>query len=266
MPEPIFNYLDLTRMQERPFFYTFEPPEGQPWRNSRGDKRALPVHDAREVDPEPSLDREGFALVRHRSAAGDLFDPEVVRSAYYPEMEKLVAESTGASRVIAFDHNVRSAARAESGEEGLQHPVRFVHNDYTEGSGPQRVRDLMGEEAEALLRGRFAVINVWRPLRGPVLATPLAFLDAQSIRREDFVPTDLRYRDRVGEIYSLTYDAGHRWYYYPLMQADEALLLKCYDSASGLARFTAHSAFDDPATPPGAPPRESVEVRTLAFF
>jgi hypothetical protein len=168
--------------------------------------------------------------------------------------------------VVAFDHNLRSAARAEQGEAGLQHPVRFVHNDYTEASGPRRVRDLMGEEAGTLLRHRLAVINVWKPIRGPVLESPLAFLDARSIVPGDFLPTDLRYADRVGEIYSLTYNPEHRWYYYPLMRSDEALLLKCYDSDPRPARFTAHSAIDDPRSPPDAPPRESVEVRTLAFF
>lgn len=264
MIEPTLSY--LAKMEERPSFYLYEPPEGTRWRNTRGDKRALPIRDARGLTPEPSLDREGFALVRHSTRVEDLYDAETVRAAYYPEMEQLVAGFTGAARVVAFDHNVRSAPRAEEGEEGLQHPVRFVHNDYTEASGPQRVRDLMGGDAEELLSRRFAVINVWKPLRGPVLEAPLAFLDARTIDHGDFLPTDLRYADRVGEIYSLTYNPKHRWYYYPLMQADEALLLKCYDSDQSLARFTAHSAVDDPNSPSDPPPRESVEVRTLAFF
>ena len=144
--------------------------------------------------------------------------------------------------------------------------MRFVHNDYTLGSGPQRVRDLMGDEAEDLLGDRFAVINVWRPIRGPVIEAPLAVLDAQGIEADDFVATDLRYDDRVGEIYSLSYRDSHRWYYYPRMRTDEVLLLKCYDSDPAFARFTAHSAFDHPETPNDAPPRESIEVRTLAFW
>ncbi len=174
---------------------------------------------------------------------------------------------TGATRVVVFDHNVRCAERADRGESGVSSPVRSVHNDYTVTSGPQRVRDLVGgESAEELIRHRFAVINVWRPITGPVMESPLAVCDAQTIQMDDLVATDLCYRDRTGEVYSLRFGARHRWFYFPEMTAHEALLLKCYDSAAGRARFTAHSAFDDPATPADAPARESIEVRTLAFF
>ena len=121
-------------------------------------------------------------------------------------------------------------------------------------------------EAESLLRNRFAVINVWKPIRGPVQESPLAVCDAQSIRPQDLVATDLRYKDRTGEIYSLTYSPDHRWFYFSSMRADEAMLLKCFDSATSGARFTAHTAFDDPTSPADAPARESIEVRTLAFF
>jgi hypothetical protein len=265
MVETTLNY--LAPMSEKPFYFTAEPPPGMPWRNTRGDRRTVPVHDARGLAPEPSLDREGFALVRHATAAPSLFDERAVRDIYYREVERLVQDVTGARRVLAFDHNVRSAPMAERGERGTQKPVRFVHNDYTERSGPQRARDLApANEAEALLRGRFAVINVWKPIRGPVRQTPLAVCDARSISARDLVPTDLRYPDRVGEVYSLTYSPDHRWFYFPDMLADEVMLLKCFDSGSGCARFTAHTAFDDPTSPVDAPARESIEVRTLAFF
>jgi len=260
MVETTLNY--LAGMPERPAYFLYPAPDGRPWRNTKGDRRTVPIHDARELAPSPSLDREGFALVRHRTEVEDLFDDAGVREVYFPEVERLVKEATGAARVLVFDHNVRSAAR-----EGLQDPVRFVHNDYTDGSGPQRVRDLVGgDEAEELIRHRFAVVNVWKPIRGPVQQTPLAVCDARSIQPRDLVATDLHYRDRTGEVYSLTWSAGHDWFYFPLMQSDEVMLLKCYDSDPARARFTAHTAFDDPTTPADAPVRESIEVRTLAFF
>lgn len=264
MVESMLNY--LAPMRERPVYWLTKPPDGRPWRNTRGDRRVLPIHDARSVHPPPSLDREGFALVRHETAASDFYDPECVREVYYLEMEKLVADVTGARRVLAFDHNVRNAQKAAAGEGVAQAPVRFAHNDYTLASGPQRVRDLFPREAEALLERRFAVINVWKPIRGPIEETPLAFCDAQTLEQSDFVETSLEYADRTGEVYSLRFNPDHRWYYYPDMDADEAMLLKCYDSEAGIARFTAHSAIDDPNSPEDAMPRESVEVRTLAFF
>ena len=263
MVETTLTY--LAPMAERPYFYTFAPPEGVPGRNSHGDRRRVVVRDAREL-AQPSLDVEGFALVKLASRV-DAYDAKAVVRDYYPEVESVVRQYTGARRILVFDHNVRNTDRNVPGREQTQGAVNYVHNDYTLRSGPQRVRDLVGgDEAEQLIERRFAVINVWRPIRGPVLQAPLAFCDASSLAPGDFVPTDLRYRDREGEIYSLTWRPEHRWFYYPGMQADEALLLKCYDSDAHRACFTAHTAIDDPSSPAGAPARESIEVRTLAFF
>lgn len=265
MVEVTLNY--LADMPDRPVYYFYEPPPGVRWRNTKGDRRRVPVHDARQVSPPPSLDREGFMLARLESAAANLYDLAAVRDVYYGEVERLVRDVTAAARVRAFDHNVRCAPMAARGENGAQGPVRFAHNDYTERSGPQRVRDLLpANEADAILRGRVAVINVWKPIRGPVQEAPLAVCDARTIRPGDLVSTDLNYRDRTGEVYSLRFNPEHRWFYFPNMHADEAMLLKCFDSDGGRARFTAHTAFDDPTSPADAAARESIEVRTLAFF
>jgi len=264
MVEASLNY--LAPMSERPRYYLSKPPEGQPWRNTRGDRRSVSIADARELSEAPNLDREGFTLVSHETQVGELFDAELVRAQFYPEVEQLVAKTVGAARVVAFDHNVRSGEKAARGEAGAQTPVKFAHNDYTLDSAPQRVRDLLGEEAPALLVHRFSVINFWKPIRGPVQESPLAFCDARTIDADELAKTDLVYADRVGEVYSLTFSERHRWYYYSAMQANEVLLLKCYDSDPRFARFTAHSAFDDPTSAGDAPSRESIEVRTLAFY
>ena len=263
--EVSLNYLD--DMPEKPSVQVRTPPPGTAPRNTRVTRRTVAMYDGRRGE-KLSLDEQGVILSHHESATSDLYDPAEVRAVYYPEVEALVARLTGASKVMAFDHNVRCADKAARKEDGAQMPVKFVHNDYTIASGPRRVRDLLEpEEAEQRLEKRFAVINVWRPITGPVQANPLAVCDARSIAPRDLIPTDLVYGDRVGEVYSLAYNPEHRWIYFPQMEADEAMLLKCYDSVEdGRARFTAHSAFDDPTTPAHAPARESIEVRTLAFF
>jgi hypothetical protein len=181
-------------------------------------------------------------------------------------VEAFVRETVGAFRVHAFDHNLRSSDKEMTRGTPIQDPVWLVHNDYTEDSGPQRVRDLLPDEADFLLAGRFAVINVWKPIHAPVYQAPLAVCDAQTIRPEDCIETDLRYPDRTGEIYSFSYSDTHRWLYYPEMTPDETLLIKCYDSGKDQSRFTAHTAIRDPGSPHDAPPRRSIEVRTLAFF
>ena len=215
-----------------------------------------------------SLDEEGFELAHHATALDDFSDDAAVKEVYYPEMERLLKRETGAAHVVVFDHNVRIDTGTLDLKPGAKQPVRRIHNDYTAKSGPQRVEDLLtpGELAEQAGRD-VAVINVWRPIRGPVQTAPLALADARSVPAQDFVAADLVYPDRTGEIYYAHWNPMHRWVYFPNMGSDEALLIKGYDSRDdGRARFTLHTAFDDPTTPDVAEPRHSIEVRTLAFF
>jgi hypothetical protein len=257
----------LADRSERPVAYLYEPPEGVPMRSGKNVKEPMTILNGRPVAKQLTLDGQGFELVHHEIGAHNFYDDAEVKAAYYPEIAELVKRATGAKRVVVFDHNVRNGLKMPQRKAGIREPVKFAHNDYTLKSGPQRVRDLMGDEAEGLLKHRFAVINVWRSIAGPILESPLAVCDAQSMKLEDFVGTDLKYRDRTGEVYSIAYNPNHRWYYFPKMAKDEALLLKCYDSATdGRARFTAHTSFEDPASPSNAPPRESIEARTLVFF
>jgi hypothetical protein len=259
----VLNYL---ADRNEPVTYTYQPPPGVAARTGHYAKYSVAIHSARPIMQQLSLDRQGFAVVSHQTAVANFYDEKEVRAIYYPEVERLVKESTGAVKVHVFDHNVRCRPMAKMRENGAQEPVKVAHNDYTLKSGPQRVRDLLPNEAEALLKNRFAVINVWRPIRGPVQESPLAVCDAQSMVQNDFVKHTLRYRDRDGEVYSVAYNPNHRWYYIPNQKKEEVLLLKCYDSDEHRSRFTAHSAFEDPTSPHDAAPRESIEVRTLVFF
>lgn len=264
--EAPLNY--LSEETTKPARYMYTPPSGIPARTGQYVAHMLPIFNGRVLQDQLSLDQHGFQLVRRETRVENFYDELQVKTVYYPEVEYLVRKLTSATRVITFDHNVRCGTPARQRKSGIREPVKTVHNDYTLKSGPQRVRDLLpAEEADKLLQHRFAVINVWRPIRGLVQESPLAVCDARSIAQEDFIPTELVYRDRTGEIYSVTFSPSHRWFYFPHMQTNEALLLKCYDSMDdGRARFTAHSAFTDPTSAPNAPARESIEARTLAFF
>ena len=236
------NY--LVDGSERPAIYTYEPPPGTLKMTGKFEPRSVVIRNARRGE-EPSLDRQGFRLVHQQTAVRDFYDREEVEKVYYPEIEGLLKEATGAEKVVVFDHQVRNIELSKQGERNAREYVRMVHNDYTAKSGPRRVRDhLPAAEAEQRLRHRFAEINVWRPIRGPVESTPLAVCDAQSIDPKDFVPADLVYRDKVGEVYRFTFNAQHRWSYFPRLERNEVILLKCYDSKEdGRARFTAHSPF-----------------------
>jgi hypothetical protein len=239
-------------------------------------RHAVPVRDARPVAARLRLDEQGFELHSRPTAFADFYDEKAVRERYYPEVESVVKSLTGALAVIAFDHNVRSAARAARGEVGVRVPVDQAHNDYTEASGPKRKREILDAAGRSdLADRRVAFVNLWRPIVGPVLDNPLAVCDALSVAPADLVATDIHHfgEDDLktprhsGQIYSVRHNPAQRWFYVSAMRPDEFLLLKGYDSkADGRARFMPHTGFVNPERPSEFAPRESIETRTLVVF
>src|SRR3954463_4733721 len=260
------NYLAPT--PGKPRTYAFDPPPGEPKSTALPEPHNVPIFDARLIAGNLALDREGFALVNHPTFVKDFYNDKEVRSVYYPAVEAFLKATLKADRVFIFDHTVRKrvAGVADVRGAGPRQPATRVHVDQTDKSGANRVREHLPDEAAELLKGRVQVINVWRPIRGPLRDAPLAMCDGQTVEAGDLVASDLIYPNRSGETYSVKYNPNHRWYYIPEMRTDEALLLKCYDSATdGRTRVGPHTAFIDPTTPADAAPRESIEVRTLVF-
>jgi hypothetical protein len=246
---------------------TFGPNNIRRRRTGTHELKQTAVQNGRLVADRLSLDQQGFVFVDHKTKVVDFFDPAQLESVYYPEVEQLIKRESGASRVVIFDHTLRSGDETEREAKLIREPVLSAHNDYTEWSGPNRVREILPDEAEALLAGRFAIIQVWRAINQPIQANPLAVADAKSVETGDLVVAERRYPHRVGQTYRLKYNPKHRWFYFPEMRRDEALVFKVYDSQKdGRARFTPHTSFQDPTSPPNAPPRQSIEVRALAFF
>jgi hypothetical protein len=244
---------------------TFGPNNIRRRSTGSSDLRAVEIANAR--NERLSLERNGFELVEHRSAVKNFFDPDELKAVYYLEVEALIKARSAAARVVVFDHTLRSGSAEEREEKLLREPVLSAHNDYTDWSGPQRVREIMGDEAERLLARRFAIIQLWRAIAEPIRTNPLALADARSVAPEDLLVAERRYPHRVGQTYRLKYSPRHRWFYFPELTRDEAIIFKVYDSEKdGRARFTPHTSFVDPATPPDAPPRQSIEARALAFF
>jgi len=245
----------------KPVNETFGPNNIRRRVSGEHEVRQMTIRNGRPLAEEFDLEVTGFEFVEHETRVRDFFDAGELKRVYYPEVEALIRKVSGASRVVVFDHTLRSGDEAEREAKLVREPVFNVHNDYTEWSGPQRVRDLLPEEAGELLKRRFAIIQVWRAINQPIQSNPLAIADARSLAPRDLIRAERRYPNRVG------YNPEHRWFYFPLMRRDEALVFKVFDSAKdGRARFTAHSSFIDPTTPPGAPARQSIEARTLAFF
>ncbi|ORY09152.1 glutathione S-transferase [Clohesyomyces aquaticus] len=231
----------------------------------------ISVHDGWLKAREFALDRNGFSVHDFHVRHNDWVDDESVRSHFYPEVVEFLKGTTSAKRVLVFDHTIRSERNAQkklTDEKNTSQrtPVMLVHCDYTNESGPVRVTQLLGSEAEDLLSRRVAFINVWKPLN-VVEERPLAMCDVQSCHDEDFFKLFLRYRDRTGENYVMSHSDRHKWWYFPKMNPDQAILLKTFDSATdGRARFVGHTAFEDPTSKPHAPMRESIEIRTICFY
>ena len=229
--------------------------------------RPVAIKNARPLMSRFSLDREGFVLLTHTSSVTDLYDHAQIEAVYNAEVVQLVKDATGASRVDVFDHTWRTDSQATREAKGVREPAGNVHNDHTERSAERRLRDELPEEAEELLKRRFVIINVWRPIAEPVQTSPLALCDAASTAPGDLIAAERRAKDRVGEIQLGVFNPNQRWYYFPDMLRNEVLLIKVYDSEEdGRARFSMHSAFENPSAPPGAAPRESIETRTFVFF
>ncbi len=252
------------------------------WQGVDLERTDMPVHDGRLLTgaERRTLLQNGFELLDRPMARPDidfLDHAQVVRD-YYPECVEIVRETSGADHVVAFDHNVRSAAgqkskrRIEGGQQ-VQGPAHVVHGDYTLTSAPQRLRDLAappkandtlqslladGEtllDAEAVERalasGRFAIINLWRNIvEEPVVTHPMALCDAATVSPEDLIVFEIHYAERVGENYFAKHSDAHRWYFYPGQTREEALLIKQWDSDGELARSKgAHGDAERPDAP-----------------
>lgn len=248
----------------KPHNYVEKQPDGIPQRNFGESWHDVTLHDLRGQEGGFTLDNNAFEVASNVASQEHEFrDDERIRGVYYPEVEKLLLESLpGANRVLLFDYTIR-----RSSPDAARAPVTRVHIDQTPSSAAARVRFHLPEEAEELLRGRYRIVNVWRPLNGPVMAHPLAVADSATVRDEDLIPVEHRYPDRNGETAAVRYNAGQKWYYWSGMKNEDRLFLKCFDSDEtvGPQGRVPHTAFVDPRTPEGAVGRESIEVRALVF-
>jgi len=252
---PPVRYIDWPEME-----HNAVPPQYQQYE--------MVVRNGRPLRHTFDLDTHGFVFVDHATQVKDFTDEAERVRVYDPEVQALIRKHSGASEVVVFDHTLRVSDEEGQKAIGARPTVKGVHNDYTEKSAPQRLRDIVGDaQAERRFKKRWAIIQVWRPICGTVLVDPLGICDGRTIPQKGFILVERRYKDRTGEVYHIAHNPAHVWFYFPRMQRNEALVFKVFDSdASKPSRFTAHSAFDDPQTPADAPPRESIETRAFAFF
>lgn len=279
---------------------------GKPWAKVDGPGKSFQqndhqrnVYNIRGKESEFSTDNSGFAVYNEPAKEKLFVDDATVREGYYQEVEELLKKThPGIKKIFIFDHTIRRRTK-----DSPRQPVQQVHVDQTPEAAAVRVRRHLPDEADELLKGRYQIINVWRPIENPATDFPLAVIDWRSTSPEDFIPVDLMYPKRAdsvmddddrgkeklpdessytsigdyevkGETLGVAPNNNHKFYYMKDMTPDEVMLLKCFDSrgsgldtgVDGIALRTPHTAFIDPDTPKDAPGRQSIEVRCLVFY
>ncbi len=263
----------LVKASGKPVYYASSAGRDAHYTVNHGtENHSVEIHDARGRTDNDDKDEygqhaSGFDLVRHDSKVGNFLDADQISQIYEPEIDALLKQLTGASRVFIFDHTARAADPDLREQKQVREPATLVHNDYTAKSGYVCLQEQLGEEAEVLSKSRFQIVNVWRPLVDPVVNWPLVMCDARSIDIEDQIDTERRSPTHTGEILLVTHNPLHRWYYYPQMRADEVLVFKTFDSGDcGREPNSIHTSVDLPDIPADATPRESIETRALVFY
>ena len=267
--EVTLNYFKPPEDGSVPYNFVEKQPGGAAQRNYGDVDVQAVAHDIRGKESQYTLDKDAFAVVSGlpESAEKNFIDDDSIKEKYYPEVEKLILDNIpGSNKVLIFDHTIR-----RSNPDAERGPVIRVHIDQTAKSAEARVHRHLPEEAEKLLQGRYRIVNIWRPLNGPVQASPLGFASSSTFEDKDLIPIEHRYPDRTGEVAGIRYNPQQQWHYLSGMRNDERLFLECFDSESlkagtkVLGGRVPHTAFHDPRTPKGAPGRESIEVRALVF-
>jgi hypothetical protein len=250
-----------------PVVYVDWPDEEHKARPPAYENRQVKIEDGRPRKEEFNLSTHGFAFVDHTSAVENFYSNKQLKAIGYPEVQTLIREHINCKSVLVFDHTIRTTSDVIIARHGVRQPVKAVHNDYTEKSAPRRVRDLLpNDQLENVLSRRFAIIQVWRPIK-QIESDPLAICDGRSIPETGFIMLQRRYTNRTAEVYHICYNENHKWFYFPQMRPTEVIIFKVFDTdADAGIRFTAHSAFTDPKSKFNAKPRESIEFRALAFF
>jgi len=239
-----------------------DPTTGQRVRNFTQEPQEVGIENVRGKEDSLALDTAGFQFFKAPAKHSAFSSDAEIEAEYYPESVELLKKLTGASRVVLFDHIDDNPQKRQ--------PVAGVHVDQTTASSIARVhRHLPPVDAEALLKRRFQIINLWRPIKHVALDHPLALCDFRSVdTKTDLVPTTLKYPDRDGETFGVKYNPNHKWKYLKGMTTDEIVLIKCFDSVQdgSVAILTPHTSFNDPTTPADAPLCESIELRALVFY
>lgn len=268
----VFRYVDPDRIDPDDFRFSFD----HAWSGIPVNEHKLPIMDASDLADAPRLEREGFQTVRLDHRGIDYRDPEQIETLWKPAICRLVKQVTGADAVADWAFGARFSERDESAKRSdVSNPARRVHGDFSPTEFGREIRHGMAAEAvrkaaQGRTLARWIGINVWQTISPPPYDTPLAVCDTRTVRPGDLVigkGSAPSMPEISIELPLFAFSERHRWYYYSAMEPDEVLLFSGIDSAAPDSwRLVPHTAFDNPTCPQDAPPRNSIEMRTMALF
>lgn len=231
-----------------------------------GEDHTVTIHDIRGEKDHLAFDRNGFVVLDEPTPVADYDDPDQLDT-YCRYCEATVQRLTRASKVVSFGAIRRTNA---TGTHGHNQPANGAHVDYGAKTVGDYTRQILpAEEAEERLAKRHMLFNLWRPVT-TVESAPFALCDASTVSRDDLFPSEI-----VGGLggvdfslwgLNLAYQPDHRWCWLPHQRPEEMMVFKLFDTDHDAVQFTAHTSFNPPDVPHDAAPRESIELRTIAYF
>jgi hypothetical protein len=227
------------------------------------------VTDVSGDEDQYTLDANGFQYHQHVSKEKDFVDETKIETEYYPECEQLIKDVTGAKRVHIFNHKVRRGPThwrhlGRNNLDGVRGPVARAHVDQSYAGAELRLRWEFPDEADELLKHRYQIINIWRPIK-LIERDPIGVADSSSVTDADLIGAPLIEDNFQGENWTVRHNPSHRWHFKHHLSPEEVLLIKCFDSEQSVARRALHSAFEDPAYL-DEDNRQSIEVRCLVLY
>jgi hypothetical protein len=247
------------------------------------------IQDARPIKDQFNLDTNGFVLAEHRSAVTDFRDSDQVDDIYSNEVTEIVKRLTGADHAVSRGWMVRTSGDLPKREVvgythqgGVQPPAADAHVDFTPNTAKRVARQTYEDNfPDEKPYTRFMASSLWRTFSPPPQDWPLALCDGGTVGPDEGTPNTLVIVDELPDRETMLgplpdedkaitaavfqHSPIHRWWYFSNMHRDEVILLKFHDSDETKACRVPHTAFHDPSFP-NANPRESIEVRTIAYF
>ncbi|KIM94336.1 hypothetical protein OIDMADRAFT_60671 [Oidiodendron maius Zn] len=255
----------------KPYTLRYRSEDGFPQTNVVRTLHDIVFQDLR-TQPDLTYEKCCFKVINLQSSLSyeDYDDLTMVEKVHQKEVTECVKDELKATSVEVLDYVIRrrdpSWPIATGETYSFQQPASAAHIDHTYDEGCRIIRDVYGTEADAVIRGRWQIVNVWHPLRGPLIDWPLALCDASSVDFvHDTMAGDVVDRDAVFENTQVYYNSDQRWYYLPNQLPLELLIFKNADSETmhGAAPGVPHASFDNPRKGEHDLMRESIELRLL---